>query len=123
MHLKDREYRCRATRQDEASLSSQSDCHCAGVVVGILALGESLPLEASMKLLRLLSWTVTMIGVSALANGKGKTSKSFEANPLSRLHSVMCLCGISFRSMHVTCKTLFLRGNEHVHVLQVDSGR
>lgn len=44
----------------------------AGVVVGLLALGESLPPEFSMKFLRLLSWLVTMIGVSALANGKGK---------------------------------------------------
>ena len=40
-------------------------------MVGLLALGESLPMGSSMKLLRLLSWIVTMIGVSALANGKG----------------------------------------------------
>ena len=40
-------------------------------MVGLLALGESLPIELNMKLLRLLSWIVTMIGVSALANGKG----------------------------------------------------
>lgn len=44
---------------------------CAGVVVGLLAMGETLPSGASMKALRLLSWVVTVVGVSALANGKG----------------------------------------------------
>lgn len=43
-----------------------------GVLVGLLALGEGMPHEISMKLLRLSSWLVTMIGVSALANGRGK---------------------------------------------------
>ena len=42
-----------------------------GVVVGLLAMGEGLPVSTSMKALRLLSWVVTVIGVSALANGKG----------------------------------------------------
>lgn len=44
----------------------------AGVLVGLLAMGESLPSGLSMKLLRFLSWVVTMLGVSALANGKGE---------------------------------------------------
>lgn len=43
----------------------------AGVVVGLLAMGESLPTNTSMRALRFLSWIVTIIGVSALANGKG----------------------------------------------------
>ena len=34
-------------------------------------MGETLPSGASMKALRLLSWVVTVVGVSALANGKG----------------------------------------------------
>ena len=52
-----------------------------GVVVGLLALGEGLPSESSMKLLRLLSWMVTIVGVSALANGKGELPAELNKDP------------------------------------------
>lgn len=51
----------------------------AGVIVGLLAMGESLPSSASMKALRLLSWIVTILGVSALANGKGILTSKLDA--------------------------------------------
>lgn len=43
----------------------------AGVLVGLLALGERLPRSLAMRALRLLSWTAIAIGVSALAGGQG----------------------------------------------------
>ena len=47
------------------------NCIYSGVLIGLLAMGEPLPATFSMKLVRLLSWLVTIVGVSALANGKG----------------------------------------------------
>ena len=43
----------------------------AGVVVGLLALGEGMPSTLGMQTLRLASWLCITAGVSALAGGKG----------------------------------------------------
>ncbi len=43
----------------------------AGVLVGILALGEGLPSSRSLGAARLLSWLLLIVGVSALAQGHG----------------------------------------------------
>ena len=43
----------------------------AGIVVGLLALGEGMPSTLRMQALRLLSWLCIIAGVSALAGGKG----------------------------------------------------
>ena len=43
----------------------------AGVLVGLLALGEGMPSTLRMQALRLLSWLCITAGVSALAGGKG----------------------------------------------------
>ena len=47
-------------------------CLSAGVLVGLFVMGEPLPARFSLRLLRLMSWLVTIAGVSALANGKGQ---------------------------------------------------
>ena len=46
----------------------------AGVAVGLLALGESLPTSQSGRTLRLASWLFIAVGVAMLANGQGKSS-------------------------------------------------
>ena len=43
----------------------------AGVLVGMLALGEGLPSSRSLGAARLLSWLLLIAGVSALASGQG----------------------------------------------------
>lgn len=45
----------------------------AGVAVGLLALGESLPTSQSGRTLRLTSWLFIAVGVAMLANGQGKS--------------------------------------------------
>ncbi len=47
----------------------------AGVLVGLLALGEGMPSTLRMQALRLLSWLCITAGVSALAGGKGAPSR------------------------------------------------
>lgn len=62
-------------RQKPRSADGQQvvrDGAAVGVLVGLLAMGEPLPSGFGMKLLRLVSWVVTIAGVSALANGKGE---------------------------------------------------
>ena len=44
----------------------------AGVAVGLLALGESLPTSQSGRTLRLASWLFIAVGVAMLANGQGR---------------------------------------------------
>ena len=44
----------------------------AGVAVGLLALGESLPSSQSGRSLRLVSWLFIASGVAMLANGQGE---------------------------------------------------
>ena len=46
----------------------------AGVLVGMLALGEGLPSSRSLGAARLLSWLLLIAGVSALASGQGAHS-------------------------------------------------
>ncbi len=41
------------------------------MLVGILALGEGLPSSRSLGAMRLLSWLLLIVGVSALAHGHG----------------------------------------------------
>lgn len=53
------------------TLQRLSSCVAAGVVVGLLALGEGMPSTLRMQALRLLSWLCITAGVSALAGGKG----------------------------------------------------
>ncbi len=43
----------------------------AGVVVGLLALGEGMPSTLGLQALRLLSWLCITSGVSMLAGGRG----------------------------------------------------
>ena len=43
----------------------------AGVLVGVLGLGESLPSTLPLKVVRLLAWGLILLGVSALASGQG----------------------------------------------------
>ena len=43
----------------------------AGVVVGLLALGEGMPSTLGLQALRLLSWLCITAGVSMLAGGRG----------------------------------------------------
>lgn len=57
-------------------------CHklgyaCAGVLVGLLALGESLPSSPSQRYVRLLSWLLIALGVALLANGQGQHAAPF----------------------------------------------
>jgi hypothetical protein len=44
--------------------------HPVGVLVGLLALGESMPTSHWRQLLRLISWVAILIGVSSLAGGR-----------------------------------------------------
>ncbi len=55
----------------KACISEIRGHKCAGVLVGLLALGESMPMSLGMQALRLLSWASITLGVSALAGGKG----------------------------------------------------
>jgi hypothetical protein len=55
----------------ECGLICALDVGCAGVVVGLLALGEAMPKTLGMQALRLLSWVCITMGVSALAGGQG----------------------------------------------------
>lgn len=48
-------------------------CMHAGVAVGLLALGESLPTTQSGRTLRLTSWLCIAVGVAMLANGQGES--------------------------------------------------
>ena len=43
----------------------------AGVLVGLLALGETLPSSISLRVLRVTAWLLIVLGVSGLANGQG----------------------------------------------------
>ena len=63
-------------------------CSClegcgAGVLVGIVVMGEPLPSTFNLLVLRLLSWLVTIAGVSALANGKGTQHQLCSASQLA----------------------------------------
>ena len=83
-----------------------------GVVVGLLAMGEGLPVSTSMKALRLLSWVVTVIGVSALANGKGSIFsarfKSPHLDPLLHLRdSADCHASVKLQVLHVFITLLY----------------
>ncbi len=46
----------------------------AGVLVGMLALGEGLPSSRSLGAARLAAWALLIVGVSALASGPGTPS-------------------------------------------------
>ena len=53
----------------------------AGVVVGLLALGEGMPSTLHLQALRLASWLCITAGVSALAGGKGAPSHELPDSP------------------------------------------
>ena len=70
--------------------------HCAGVLVGLLALGERMPATLGMRALRLVSWMCIALGVSALAGGKGApfhptaTCTAAQYFALSACHVSLC---------------------------------
>ena len=45
---------------------------CAGVVVGVIGLGEEMPSTVTLSAVRLLAWAMILLGVTALASGQGQ---------------------------------------------------
>lgn len=64
------------------------DVCAAGVVVGLLALGESLPTTQRGRSLRLAAWLCIAAGVALLANGQGEQP----AHLLCPQHMHCCGC-------------------------------
>lgn len=63
----------------------------AGVVVGLLALGEGMPSTFRLQALRLASWLCITAGVSALAGGRGK---QLSFSPFDVLTSACMKCRV-----------------------------
>ena len=56
--------------------SAMALCCAAGVAVGLLALGESLPTTQAGRSSRLLAWILIAVGTAMLANGQGERCHS-----------------------------------------------
>ena len=78
--------------------------------MGLLALGESMPMSLGMQALRLLSWASITLGVSALAGGKGVhrhgMAPGYVMPAVNRSSWTLCFAYIYWHTQHSYCSTL-----------------
>lgn len=70
------------TYSREHVLRASSMPRGAGVVVGVVGLGEEMPSTVTLSAARLLAWAMILLGVTALASGQGE--------PYTKDHAVWC---------------------------------
>lgn len=86
-------------------------CTCAavssmgtGVLVGLLVLGEAMPVTPAARALRLASWLAITAGVAGLANGSGNPQDLFRSHYGSQVAQYCMVEGVLFDVISRSCK-------------------